>query len=64
MLGVDEHGEVIDGVKDAGDAPDFAQMILENLKTAGVQQAHKDDRIAVKIINPLGDEVMKVFKVA
>jgi adenine-specific DNA-methyltransferase len=25
---------------------DFAQMILENLKTAGVQQAHKDDKIA------------------
>lgn len=24
---------------------DFAQMILENLKVAGVQQAHKDDRI-------------------
>ncbi len=26
-------------------ATDFAQMILENLKTAGVQQAHKEDRI-------------------
>lgn len=25
---------------------DFAQMILENLKVAGVQQAHKEDRIA------------------
>ncbi|MEQ9145445.1 MAG: site-specific DNA-methyltransferase [Parvibaculaceae bacterium] len=25
---------------------DFAHMILENLKTAGVQQAHKEDRIA------------------
>lgn len=24
---------------------DFAQMILENLKTAGVQQAHKEDKI-------------------
>ncbi len=24
----------------------FPQMILENLKTAGVQQAHKEDRIA------------------
>jgi len=27
------------------ESPDFAQMILENLKTAGVQQAHKEDRI-------------------
>ena len=27
-------------------ATDFAQMILENLKIAGVQQAHKEDRIA------------------
>ena len=25
---------------------DFAQMILENLRSAGVQQAHKEDRIA------------------
>ncbi len=32
---------------DARDAAetDFAQMILENLKVAGVQQAHKEDRI-------------------
>ncbi len=27
------------------DAADFAAVILENLKTAGVQQAHKEDRI-------------------
>ena len=27
------------------DEDDFAQMILENLKTAGVQQAHKEDNI-------------------
>ena len=52
ILGVDEHGEVIDGVKDAGDAPDFAQMILENLRTAGVQQAHKDDRISFTSLVP------------
>jgi adenine-specific DNA-methyltransferase len=32
-------------VKGAGDETDFARMILENLKTAGVQQAHKDDKI-------------------
>jgi adenine-specific DNA-methyltransferase len=35
------------GVPFDGPAPekDFAGMILENLKTAGVQQAHKEDRI-------------------
>lgn len=29
----------------ASDTEDFAQMILENLRAAGVQQAHKEDRI-------------------
>ena len=29
----------------AAEGQDFASMILENLKIAGVQQAHKDDRI-------------------
>jgi adenine-specific DNA-methyltransferase len=47
MLGVDENDELIDGVKESvGDERDFARMILENLRTAGVQQAHKDDRIS------------------
>ncbi|MGH7227484.1 MAG: DNA methyltransferase, partial [Gemmataceae bacterium] len=50
VLGVDENGELIDGIGDAsggyGDERDFVQIILENLKTAGVQQAHKDDKIA------------------
>src|SRR5205814_7634035 len=31
---------------------DFAEMILENLKVAGVQQAHKDDRIAFTALAP------------
>lgn len=31
---------------------DFVQMILENLKTAGVQQAHKEDKIAFTALNP------------
>jgi len=48
-LGVDENDELIDQVADgkAGYAPgqSFEQMILENLKTAGVQQAHKQDKI-------------------
>ena len=47
VLGVDENDELIDPVKKTGDndSQTFAQMILENLKTSGVQQAHKEDRI-------------------
>ena len=49
VLGVDENDELIDGSKEDGDEygakQSFPQMILENLKTAGVQQAHKEDRI-------------------
>ena len=35
-----------------GDDTDFASMILENLKTAGVQQAHKEDKITFSSIAP------------
>ena len=56
VLGVDENDELIDGVaeKDAGfgEARTFAQMILENLKTAGVQQAHKEDKITFTALTP------------
>ena len=49
MLGVDEDDELIDSLKEDGGEygakQSFPQMILENLKTAGVQQAHKEDRI-------------------
>jgi adenine-specific DNA-methyltransferase len=31
---------------------DFGQMVLENLKTAGVQQAHKEDRITFTALTP------------
>ncbi len=57
-LAVDENDELIDlleaseGRRKANPAAygdgvetDFAQMILENLKAAGVQQAHKEDKI-------------------
>lgn len=33
------------GYQSAAEAADFASVILENLRTAGVQQAHKADRI-------------------
>ncbi len=56
VLGVDEDDELIDGIKESkggyGEVKDFAQMILENLKMAGVQQAHKDDRIAFTSLTP------------
>ena len=49
VLGVDENDELIDPLKEDGvkygAKRTFPQMILENLKTAGVQQAHKEDRI-------------------
>ena len=49
VLGVDENDELIDQVAEgkAGYAPgqSFEQMILDNLKTAGLQQAHKEDKI-------------------
>lgn len=56
VLGVDEDDELIDGVKDPkgeyGEVMDFAQMILENLKTSGVQQAHKEDKISFTSLSP------------
>ena len=49
MLEVDENDEVFDRMAEStngyGQTYDFAQIILENLKTSGVQQAHKEDRI-------------------
>jgi adenine-specific DNA-methyltransferase len=49
VLGVDENDELIDSVAESkdeyGEKQDFTTMILENLKTAGVQQAHKEDKI-------------------
>jgi adenine-specific DNA-methyltransferase len=49
VLGVDEDDELIDPLKEGGTGEGgkqtFPQMILENLKTAGVQQAHKEGRI-------------------
>ena len=52
MLAVDENDEVFHALTDETTGPDFAAMILENLKTAGVQQAHKEDRIAFAALAP------------
>jgi adenine-specific DNA-methyltransferase len=56
VLGVDENDELIDHVAESGDPyavkQDFPQMVLENLRTAGVQQAHKEDRITFTALAP------------
>jgi len=62
VLGVDENDELIDNVAESnsgfGEEQDFAQMILENLKTAGVQQAHKEDKITFSSITPWPGELV------
>ena len=60
VLGVDENDELIDpaahigesGADYGGQPRDFVSIILENLRTAGVQQAHKDDRIGFTSLVP------------
>ena len=56
VLAVDENDEFVDTFGETrggyGSVYDFAQIILENLKAAGVQQAHKEDRIAFTSLNP------------
>jgi adenine-specific DNA-methyltransferase len=56
MLPVDENDELVDTVAEQdpeyGAKQSFPQMILENLKTAGVQQAHKEDKIAFTAVTP------------
>jgi len=61
VLGVDEDDDLIDTLKE--DSPEygrqsFPQMILENLKTAGVQQAHKEDRITFTALIPWPGELV------
>lgn len=60
VLGVDENDELIDPndpkvaeqQAEYNAARSFVQIILENLKTAGVQQAHKEDKIAFTSLVP------------
>jgi adenine-specific DNA-methyltransferase len=55
VLGVDENDDLIDQVSEGADyavMQSFPQMILENLRTAGVQQAHKDARITFTALTP------------
>ena len=56
MLAVDENDELFSALADKklgyGEAANFAEMILENLRTAGVQQAHREDRIEFTSLTP------------
>lgn len=60
VLAVDENDDLIDpnGSKTAEQMADqaasghFTQVIIENLKTAGVQQAHKEDKIVFTSLSP------------
>ena len=49
-LDVDENDELIDHLAESRtgyvEQQDFPTMILENLKTSGVQQAHREDRVS------------------
>ena len=55
-LGVDENDELIDHLAESKTGydgqQDFATMILEHLKTSGVQQAHREDRISFTALTP------------
>jgi adenine-specific DNA-methyltransferase len=65
VLAVDADDSLIDtlnlaekGAEWGEGAPDFAQMVLESLKTAGVQQAHKEDRITFTSLAPWPGELI------
>jgi adenine-specific DNA-methyltransferase len=56
VLAVDENDEFIEEVQDSDgdtrDAVNFVQVILDNLKTSGVQQADKGDKLVFSSLTP------------
>ncbi len=56
MLAVDENDELFSVHADQklgyGEAENFTEMILDNLRVSGVQQAHKEDRITFSSLAP------------
>lgn len=64
ILGVAEDDELIDPMKvkegssEYGAKQTFPHMVLENLKIAGVQQAHKEDRITFTTLAPWPGEMV------
>lgn len=62
-LGVDDNDELIDPLEknqreDPDGYNDFTSMVLENLRTAGVQQAHREDRIDFTSVTPWPGELV------
>lgn len=54
VLGIGADGELLDPAADkpGEDGRDFVTMILDNLKSAGVQQSHKEDKIDFISLTP------------
>lgn len=57
VLSLDEDDELVDGVAEQesryrAEQRDFAAIILDQLRMAGVQQAHKEDRITFTSLTP------------
>jgi adenine-specific DNA-methyltransferase len=56
VLGVDENEELVDHLKEDSNSykakKSFPEIILENLKSSGVQQAHKEDKISFTTLEP------------
>jgi adenine-specific DNA-methyltransferase len=54
VLSVNEDGDLIDQAtsKRSVDETNFVKHILENLKISGVQQSHKEDKVAFNSISP------------
>ena len=62
VLGVDDDDELMDGIAETPgiyrEPHDFGSMILDHLRTAGVQQAHKEDRIEFSSVAPWPGEMI------
>ena len=60
VLGVGAEGELLDPAADkpGDDGRDFVSMILDNLKIAGVQQSHKEDKIDFTVLTPWPGEMI------
>ena len=62
MVGVDADGELInqtvEGKSEHEARQGFVQMVFDNLKVAGVQQAHKADRMDFTALNPWPGEMI------
>lgn len=51
-LGLDEYDRPIDPLERVHAEKTFGEIILDNLKTAGVQQAHKEDKVTFSSLVP------------